>query len=234
VTLLRGFAGRHPMPLTIAAGALIAGTIAASFAGVGPVRIATYWGTATLLIGITAALDDRVRFSRRTIWMLAAWSVAHSAGGLLVLPSGTILFAAWIVEGVVRFDQAVHLWTYFAVTFAGWEFLSWLLGEREDRGILQAPAVTTIGWPGRAATAAVMACGIGALNEVVEQVVAENVAGLTSGGYANSVWDIMFNTAGAGAAATWLAITRSAQRRAPSPTTSAPANTRGRALSQRQ
>lgn len=109
---------------------------------------------------------------------------------------------------MVRFDQAVHFWTYFAVTFAAWEYLSWLLGERADRGELQAPSLTTIGWAGRAATAAILACGIGSLNEVIEQAVAENVAGLTSGGYANSVWDIMFNTAGAAAAGLWLGLTR--------------------------
>lgn len=212
MTAIRGFARRHPVPVTAAVTALVVGTIAGTVAGIGPVRVATYWVTAIGLAVVTAMLDDRVRFSRRTIGMLAGWSVAHSAGGLVVLPGGTILFAAWLVEGVVRFDQAVHLWTYFAVTFAAWEYLSWLLGEREDRGVLQAPSVTTIGWAGRAATAAVIACGIGALNEVVEQIVAENVAGLTSGGYANSVWDIMFNTAGAAAAGAWLAITRSYAR----------------------
>jgi hypothetical protein len=208
LSVLRGFAVRHPVPIGAVAVTLFVCTAAGLLAGVGAVRVLTYWATVGGLLVATALLDDRVRFSRRTVAMLGAWAVLHTAGGLIVVPGGGILFAAWLVEGVVRFDQAVHFWTYFAVTFAAWEYLSWLLGERADRGELQAPSLTTIGWGGRAATAAIIACGIGSLNEVIEQVVAENVVGLTSGGYANSVWDIMFNTAGAAAAGLWLGLTR--------------------------
>lgn len=216
MSAMGGFAGRHPAPLGVAAATLVVCTVAGMAAGAGSVRVLTYWGTVGGLMVAVALLDDHVRFSRRTVAMLGAWAVLHTAGGLVVLPGGEILFAAWLVEGVVRFDQAVHFWTYFAVTFAAWEYLSWLLGERTDRGELQAPALTTIGWGGRAATAAILAGGIGALNEVIEQVVAENVAGLTSGGYANTVWDIVFNTAGAAAAGLWLGVTRTlAGRRQP-------------------
>jgi hypothetical protein len=50
---------------------------------------------------------------------------------------------------------------------------------------------------------ALMGCGLGALNEIVEFIAVKAMPETNVGGYDNTLWDMVFNLIGASIAATW-------------------------------
>jgi len=126
------------------------------------------------------------------LWAFSAWGIAHMAGGIVPLDGGRILYNAWLVPHLVRYDQTVHAFGFgYATVACGRVLRCWLPGVPPT--------------PGPAVLAALAGMGVGALNEVVEFLSTLVLADTHVGGYDNTGWDLVFNLLGATVAATWLA-----------------------------
>ena len=53
---------------------------------------------------------------------------------------------------------------------------------------------------------ALMGCGVGALNEIVEFLAVTLMPETNVGGYENTLWDLIFNLIGASVAASWAVM----------------------------
>ena len=165
-------ARRHP-----AAAALWIGGLAVVIGGAalrGDRRAWTYLAVEVTLAGLVGGLDRRARFDRRTLTALALLGVFHAAGGLWPSPDGgPVLYETWLVPGVVKFDQAVHLFGSAAAALA--------VAHLTRR-------------PGRIVVT-VMALGLA--NEIIEAWSTRHLPQTYVGGTDNAAWDIVFNLAGA-------------------------------------
>lgn len=144
-------------------------------------RIVAY--LAVVGIGAVAAwrAHRRVGFTPAVQWALAGAGLLHLAGGLL--PGEPIFYETWLVPGVVKYDQAVHLTISAVVLCAAWQ----LTGRRLGLAVVVA-----------------LSCGLA--NEALEALSTLRFADAYAGSVANTAWDLVFNTAGVAAAATWLGL----------------------------
>lgn len=149
------------------------------------------------LLGVVV-LDHRHPLSLATRIGLAVFAVGHVAGGMVPVGDG-VLYAAWIVEPIIRYDNLQHAVGFGFVGRATWEVLRPRLGPTGDD-----PVVTW--W------VIVLAAGaFGALNEIIEWVMTLTIPGTDVGGYDNTARDLVANLVGGLAMATWTA------RRPPQP-----------------
>jgi hypothetical protein len=160
-------------------------------------RVWAYVTVCLVLTAVVATAHAAARFSTGLLAMLAGLGCLHLAGGLL--PShGGVLYDYWLVDGVLRYDQAVHAFGSIAATWASWQFAGRYLDLMRT--------------PPRAQ--ALLAClggmGKGAVNEVVEFL----SGGTHVGGYTNTGWDLVFDLAGCLAMAVYL-VQSGADRRTP-------------------
>ncbi|MFN2536836.1 MAG: hypothetical protein ABR549_01620 [Mycobacteriales bacterium] len=160
-------------------------------------RVWAYLTVCLVLTAVVATAHAAARFSRGLLAMLLVLGCLHMAGGLLPSSRG-VLYDYWLVDGVLKYDQAVHVFGSLAATWASWQ----LAGRYLD----------LVRTPPRAQ--ALIAClggmGKGAVNEVVEFL----SGGTHTGGYANTGWDLVFDLAGCAAMAVYLVQSR-ADRRTP-------------------
>ena len=173
--------------------------VAATAILAGDRRVWAYLTVCLVLTAVVATAHAAARFSRGLLAMLLVLGCLHLAGGLL--PSGTgVLYGYWLVDGVLKYDQAVHAFGSIAATWASWQ----LAGHYLDLART----------PPRAQ--ALLAClggmGKGAINEVVEFV----SGGTHVGGYANTGWDLVFDLAGCLAMAVYLVQSGADRRTSPS------------------
>jgi hypothetical protein len=178
---------------------LVLSLVAAAGLATGDRRVWAYVTVCLVLTAAVATAHAAARFSRALLAMLLALGCLHLAGGLL--PSaGGVLYDYWLVDHVLRYDQAVHAFGSMAATWASWQ----LLGAYLD--LTRTPARV------QALVACLGGMGKGAINEVVEFV----WGGSYVGGYANTGWDLVFDLAGCLAMAVYLTQSR-AQRRTSRP-----------------
>lgn len=161
-------------------------------------QVWAYISVCLVLTAVVATAHRAAHFSRGLLSMLLVLGCLHLAGGLL--PSdGGVLYDVWLVDHVLRYDQAVHAFGSMAATWASWQLAG---------AYLDLPRT-----PPRAQ--ALLAClggmGKGAINEVVEFV----VGGPHVGGYTNTGWDLVFDLAGCAAMAVYLAQSRADRRTGP-------------------
>ena len=162
-------------------------------------RVWAYLTVCLVLTAVVATAHAAARFSRGLLAMLIVLGVLHLAGGLI--PSaGGVLYDYWLVDGVLKYDQAVHAFGSVAATWASWQ----LAGRYLD--LARTPARV------QALIACLGGMGKGAVNEVVEFL----SGGTHTGGYANTGWDLVFDLAGCLAMAVYLVESR-ADRRTPGP-----------------
>jgi hypothetical protein len=175
-------------------------TYLVAFAAVG-VRIHSdlavpYLAVVTLLVVAVCRLERRFRLGAGVLWALSFWGLAHMAGGIVPLVGGRVLYGAWVVPHLVRYDQAVHAFGFGYATFAcGTVLRAWLPTGPPSGYSAYGPAVF----------AALAALGIGALNEVVEFLATLVLDETHVGGFENTGWDLIFNLGGASVAGAWLA-----------------------------
>lgn len=172
-------------------------------------RVWAYLVVVTVLTAIVAMTDRIVGFTSGALLLLVATGCGHLAGGLLPGPDGGVLYDRWLITGVLRYDQVVHVLGSAAGTVASWQLLgTWL-------DLSRTPA------RGQAVMAALAGLGKGAINEVLEFLASMRVPGTYVGGYTNTGWDLVFDVVGVTAAACILVIAQVARRtegpREPSP-----------------
>lgn len=166
------------------------------------------------LIGVTVAIDRRVRFPMWILWSFAIWGLLHMVGGTLPIPEsvtepGTprVLYNLRLHPSLPKYDQCVHAFGFFVSTLASW------------RAVLVASKFVLRPNPGPIFGAALMGMGLGAVNEVIEFIATLVMPGTNVGGYANTGWDLVSNLAGCVVAALVIRLTDrgpSAWRAAPS------------------
>jgi uncharacterized membrane protein YjdF len=169
-----------------------------------------------LVVGLAAvALADRsAQFSSGLLWGLAVFACAHLVGGLLPSPSGAPTFYdTWIVDGLLRYDQAVHFAGSALATGVAWQVLGRHVDPVRTSAVVQAQLAAAVG------------LGKGALNEVVEFLAAASGQNVIIGDGTNTGWDLVFNLGGVVAAAVWLAAS-GAPRSTQAPTAAAAAFSR--------
>jgi hypothetical protein len=144
---------------------------------------------------VVAFADTRVRFSRGVLWCLAVWGVLHMAGGLIEFRNGAVLYnVSWGIP-VVRYDRLVHAFGFGTTVALCWQVLRNRLHVRTVT-----TAVAILAWLG--------GMGFGAFNETIEFVISR-LTETNVGGYANTGWDLIANTAGCTVVAVWLRVARS-------------------------
>ena len=146
------------------------------------------------MLALISWADHVARFSPRLIACLTAVALLHLAGGLLPPVDGNVTFyETWLIPGMLKFDQVVHAFGSGVLTVACARLaVAALKAHAAPRG-----GTTFVG--------ALMAMGLGALNELVEFLFGLSDANVHAGGLDNVGWDLAFNLAGAIAAALWLA-----------------------------
>lgn len=149
-------------------------------------RVVPYVVVVSAVATVVAWVDRRRPLPAGVLAAISALGFAHCAGGLLPAPGG-VLYETWLVDGVVKYDQATHLVGTGIAAVAAW--YAWPRGR--------------IGL-GRGAHAALLAIAIGVVNEMIEYGLAARATTYV-GGLDNAAWDLAFNTAGAVTAALLLA-----------------------------
>jgi hypothetical protein len=197
-------AARAPAPAALWLAVLLAALARSLTLGDG--RIWAYLVVSMVLTAVVAAVDRSVGFSDGLLWALLGIGALHLAGGLLPDPDGRgVLYDAWLVPHVLRFDQVVHVLGSAAGTWASWQLLgTWL-------DLARAPVRV------QAVLAALAGLGKGAVNEALEFLAALQGGGLVVGGFENTGWDLVFDVAGCAACAVFLVTSGAARRPAPSP-----------------
>ncbi len=147
---------------------------------------------AVVMVGlaVVVAVDARHPLSLATRIGLGVFAVGHVAGGMVPVGDG-VLYATWIVEPVLRYDNVQHAIGFGFVGRATWEVLRPRLGPAGDD-----PHVTW--W-----VVAMAACAFGAVNEIIEWTMTLTIPGTDVGGYDNTARDLVANLVGGLAMATF-------------------------------
>jgi uncharacterized membrane protein YjdF len=149
-------------------------------------RLRPYLQVVAVLVVLTALADRAARFSRATVAALTSVAVLHLVGGLMTpVGNAPTFYETWLVDGLLKFDQVVHAYGTAVLTVACAHLVIALLGNAVRRGA------------GLAFVGGLMACGLGALNELVEFLFGLNNPHLHAGGMENTGWDLAFNLLGA-------------------------------------
>jgi len=143
------------------------------------------------LVGLVVWMYRSLALSTGLLWCLSAWGLLHMAGGLTPVPETWpvhgdqhVLYSLWLIPDRLKYDQIVHAFGFGTTTWLCWQAMRWR-------------------WPATDATfgplalCALAALGCGALNEVVEFIATLTLPQTNVGGYINTGWDLVANTAGA-------------------------------------
>lgn len=150
---------------------------------------APYLLTMALALPMVLFFESRFALGPAVLRSLALLGFVHMAGALVQI-DGRSLYSLWIVGDVLRFDQLVHAAGTAAATFAC--------------GVVVRRYVSGPGLPVRLALIAALAgAGIASIQESIE-FLATQVGSYDVGGFVNTGWDLVFNLAGATAAAVVL------------------------------
>ena len=174
---------RHPAVAVVVAAYLVGlgvyGTVTGSRLTVPYVVIVT------VAFGGLAVADTRFRFSRVVLVGLTLWGLGHLAGGIVELDGGDRIFYNVVFGRWFHVDNIVHFVGFGTAGLACWEALraKWL-------GDTEVGPVATV------AFVAILGCGVGAVNEVVEFAFTLVVADSQVGGYQNTGRDLVANLLG--------------------------------------
>lgn len=121
------------------------------------------------------------------LWLLSIWAALHLAGGLAPNPSGgtDILYGAWLIDGLLRWDQMVHGFGIGAAT------LTLITAARGSARPL------TWGF--------LIGQGVGMVNETAENIFAAFVDESNVGDAVNTAWDLGWHFIGGLVAVGWTA-----------------------------
>ncbi len=182
-TDVRAGVGRHPV---------VAATVATYLVGLGVygavngsrLTIPYVVIVAIAFVGLAVA-DRRFRFSPIVLVGLTLWGLGHLAGGIVELDGGDRIFYNVVLGRWFHMDNMVHFVGFGTAGLACWEALRarWLAG-------VEVGPVATVAY------VALLGCGVGAVNEVVEFAFTLAVADTQVGGYQNTGRDLVANLLG--------------------------------------
>lgn len=148
-----------------------------------------------VLAAAVVAVNANVTLPIPLLWCLSAWGLLHMAGGLVQVPDGwpirgetPVLYNLWLIDGGLKYDQAVHAFGFGVTTWLCWECLRSML-EKQGK-----PVTPTFG---KLVLCVAAGMGFGALNEVIEFVITLIVPENNVGGYVNTGLDLVSNMVGA-------------------------------------
>ena len=149
-------------------------------------RLRPYLQVVAVLVALTVLADRPARFSPKMVAALTSVAIVHLIGGLMTpIGHAPTFYETWLIPDVLKFDQLAHLYGTAVLTVACAHFAR--------------------GASNLAVVAALMACGLGAINELVEFLFGLNNPNLHAGGLENTGWDLAFNLAGAVIGGAWIA-----------------------------
>jgi uncharacterized membrane protein YjdF len=153
-----------------------------------------------VVIGALAVLHRRVRLTTTSLWLLSVWGLLHMAGGLVKIPatwphhgSIAVLYNLWLVPEWLKYDQFVHAYGFGVTTWVCWEVLRKSVLSNGGGRLEPTFGLLTL--------CAAAGIGFGAFNEVIEFLATRVLPNTNVGDYENTGWDLVFNLAGAVAAA---------------------------------
>jgi len=157
-----------------------------------------YVGVVIAVAAWILLIQRRVRFSGTVLWGLTAWGLLHMAGGNLDAGDG-VLYGLELVRlaprwNILRYDQAVHAFGFGVATLLCHQ----LLVPQLKPGAGTRPVVLLL--------VALMGCGLGAVNEILEFVAVVSFPETGVGGYENTLLDLVFNALGALLAVMYLRV----------------------------
>ena len=176
---------RHPVVTAVVATYLVA------LAGYGLVHGSRLTIPYVVIVTIAflglARAEDRFRFSRFVLVGLTLWGLGHLAGGIVELDGGDRILYNAVLARWFHFDNIVHFVGFGTAGLACWEALraGWLPNADVEVG----PIATV-------AFVALLGCGVGAVNEVLEFAYTLAVANTQVGGYQNTGRDLVANLLG--------------------------------------
>lgn len=212
---------RRHIPVRLFVGAYMG--VAAYFAVVQGNREFVFYGIIMLvLIVLVLLMDLRVRLATPLLWGLAAWGLAHMAGGTVKIPEtwaepGSVgtLYNLRVHPWLPKYDQVVHCLGFGLATLAGWRGLC-----VASRGSGPQPRSTAVGDPTLRPTFGVLigvicvGMGLGAINEVIEFAATRIMPNTNVGGFENTGWDLVSNLVGCVLAAVFIRGTHATRPRA--------------------
>lgn len=142
-----------------------------------------------IIVGVAflglAVADDRFHFRQVVLVGLTLWGIGHLAGGIVELDDGERILYNVVLARWFHFDNIVHFVGFGTAGLACWEALraKWL-------------ADVDVGPRATVAFVALLGCGVGAVNEVVEFVFTLVFADTQVGGYQNTGRDLVANLLG--------------------------------------
>jgi|CXWL01.1.fsa_nt_gi uncharacterized membrane protein YjdF len=157
-----------------------------------------YAGVVLVLAAWILVKQRNVQFDPVIMWGLSLWGLLHMAGGNIRVGPG-VLYNVQLVPTLLRYDQLVHTFGFGTATLVCFHILKAMLKPAIPR---RATLIILV---------ALMGCGLGALNEILEFLAVKTMPETNVGGYDNTLWDLVFNLFGAILAATW-AVTRQTKR----------------------
>jgi|SRR3989344_3071847 len=150
------------------------------------------WYIAIMLVlfALVAGTLRKTKFSYAVLWGLSIWGLLHMIGGGVSV-GGKVLYALelipiWVTENfyVLKYDQFVHGYLYFVMTFVVYHLLKKNLNGKFNNWIIYPVVVLA-------------SVGISTLNEIAEFAAVLALPQTGVGGYFNTAWDLVFNTLGA-------------------------------------
>lgn len=165
-----------------------------------------YEAQMAVLMTIIVYMDRRVAFSPLVLWGLALWGFLHLAGGLVPIPpaiaepgegNNLVLYNMRLLPWLPKYDQIIHAYGFGMSALAAHEALQAHL-KRKIAVTLPIAALLFL-----------VACGLGAVNELMEFAAVKAIPQTNVGGYFNTGWDLVSNALGAVIAILFLKVRRS-------------------------
>ncbi len=138
------------------------------------------------LILLAVLYYKKLKLSKTVLVGLVVLGVLHLLGGNTHV-FGTRLYDLFLIPGVLKYDQVIHAFGIFLVTFVAYSLLHPHLDKKKKLTNFSLALILIT-----------MAMGIGAFNEIIELfAVAFLGAEDGVGGYMNNALDLLFNLIGA-------------------------------------
>jgi len=153
-----------------------------------------YFAVMCILVAVVWRIQAHLRLHLAALWCLSLWGLLHMGGGLMPIPSwwprggeSLVLYNAWLIPGMLKFDQLVHAGGLALLTWICWQGVQQAFARR---GVTVRPTLSLM-------TLCVAASlGAGSATEVVEFIATLIVPETNVGDYQNTGWDLVANLVG--------------------------------------